>query len=98
MHDTTERLNHIKTAFQLSEFQLGHLFGIDRSALRHWRKSGIPKTRLPQLEALENLARTLAPATARTIMHWPHPKLERKSPLLAVRIFGVITLCELLTE
>lgn len=93
-----ERLSQLKDTFQLSDFQLAHLLGADRTALRHWRRVGIPKRRIADLEALERLADAVGAQRARTIMHWPDPRLNSKSPLLAVRLLSIVEICTRLSE
>ena len=93
MSEETGRLSRLKSCFQLSDFQLAHLLGADRTALRQWRKAGIPKRRMGDVEALEKLAEVLGAELARTVMHWPHSELDSKSPFLAVRTLGTAELC-----
>jgi transcriptional regulator with XRE-family HTH domain len=52
-------LDEIRDAFDLSETELGSLFGITRQAVSHWRARGIPPHRSADLDRVAELAEYL---------------------------------------
>lgn len=59
-HVGPERLlDQIRSTFDLSEGELGDLFGVRRQSIAEWRTSGIPSQRIATLEHLAALAKVL---------------------------------------
>ena len=52
-------LDEIRAAFDLSETELGSLFGITRQAVSHWRAHGIPPHRSADVARVAELAEYL---------------------------------------
>lgn len=52
-------LDEIREAFDLSEAELGGLFGVTRQAISHWRTHGIPPHRSADVDRIVELARYL---------------------------------------
>lgn len=59
-HASVGALDEIRATFDLSETELGELFGVTRQAISHWRRHGIPPHRSADVDRVSELARYLA--------------------------------------
>jgi hypothetical protein len=91
-------LDEIREAFDLSETELGSLFGITRQAVSHWRVHGIPPHRSADVARVAELAEYLSreflaerlPQIVRTPGHDKNDALGGRTFLDVMRTDGVM--------
>lgn len=80
-----EPLERIRTALELSETELGSLFGVSRQAVAQWREKGIPANRADALahvlQTVDLLDRKIAAGRLPLIARRPADRLGGKSIL-----------------
>jgi transcriptional regulator with XRE-family HTH domain len=83
-----EPLERIRTALELSETELGSLFGVSRQAVSQWREKGIPATRAEAvahiLQTVDLLDRKLASGRLPLVARRPADRLGGRSILQAL--------------
>ena len=93
-----DSLDEIRGIFDLSEAELGELFGMTRQAVSHWRIHGIPPRRSADVSRIAELARYLAsefvlerlPQIVRTPGRDRHDSLKGRAFLDVIRDEGVM--------
>ncbi len=93
-----DSLDDIRAILDLSEAELGELFGMTRQAVSHWRLHGIPPRRSADVSRVAELARYLAaefiperlPQIVRTPGRDKHDSLKGRAFLEVIRDEGVM--------
>jgi len=93
-HDGAEHLlDQIRSTFDLSEGELGDLFGVRRQSIAEWRTNGVPLQRIATLEHVAALAdvlrRELIPSHIPEIVRRKDAWLDNKSILQTIEYDGV---------
>lgn len=90
-----EDLDAIRRVFDLSEAELGDLFGVQRTSVIGWREHGIPPARRASVERTLDLARVLEreliPTRIAEIVRTPDEWLEGRTILQTIRTHGAET-------
>lgn len=88
MRGRLEPLERIRTALELSETELGTLFGVSRQAVSQWREKGIPASRADAvahvLQTVDLLDRKIATGRLPLIARRPAERLAGRSILQAL--------------
>lgn len=78
-------IERIAQAFELSDTEMGRLFGVSRQAIAQWVEQGIPTARLPKvlsvLSIVDDLERNLRPEIVAGVARQPAPLFKNKTIL-----------------